>query len=112
MDDEEENVFELPDMTELPLDECCICGEQPVTALIRIDQEPFPFCGKCDHRSAFLQRGQALKWPDLRIEGVTGDYAMDGSPQAYALTVLQGTDERVCELLDALDEYESQAKAS
>lgn len=90
----------------MPLDECCICLEQPVMVLVRIEQESFPFCGKCELRSTFLQRGQLRGWPALRIEGITGKYAIDDTPQGWVFTSLFGTNERIIELLDALDEHE------
>lgn len=93
----------------VPLDECCICLGQPVTVVVSIESEQFPFCAGCDYRAALLQRGQAASWPALRIEGITGTYALDGDAQAYVLSALQGTDDRVVELLDALDEYEQNA---
>lgn len=85
-----------------PLNECCICLEKPVVAIVAIQSEQYPFCGQHDHRSTFLNRGQEYRWPALRIPGT---YAVSGDAQAYALTALQGSDERVLELLEALEEH-------
>lgn len=90
----------------LALDECCICGAQPVAQTVHIQTEYYPFCAGCEHRATFLQRGQQHNWPALRVEGLTGTYALTGDVQTWAITALVGTDERVVELLDALDEYE------
>lgn len=90
----------------VPLHECCVCLGQPVKAILSIETERFPFCEECEHRSTLLQRGQRLHWPAVRIDGRTGKYSLENSAQAYVFTAIQGTDERVVELLDALDEYE------
>lgn len=109
--------FPMPDLDTfdpegpVPLHECCICLGQPVNAIIAIEAVQFPFCKNCEHRSTLLQRGQRLCWPAVRIAGVTGKYSLDNSAQAYVLTAIQGTDERVIELLDALDEYEQREAA-
>lgn len=95
----------------VPLHECCICLAQPVKAIVRIENESFPFCAGCDYRAMLLQRGQTANWPALRIEGGTSTYAVSGGAQAYVLTALQGTDDRVVELLSALDEYEASRSA-
>ena len=90
---------------------CQLCSRKRLVVRVTIDRQPYAFCHQHEHRGLFLQRGQANGWPALRIEGVTGIYAIDSDVGAYFLTAICGTDERVVELLDALDEYE-QKKAS
>jgi len=96
----------------VPLHECCICLGQPVVAIIHIETEHYPFCKDCEHRSTLLQHGQRHHWPAVRIDGRTGKYSLDNTAQAYVLTVIQGTDERVIELIDALGEWESAQQKS
>jgi len=91
-----------PDTRRIPKDVCCICGEQPVKCL---DEFGYPFCAGCDHRYHLLQIGRQYSWPALRYDG----YALDGDMQAYLLTVICGTDERVFALLEALGELEEAA---
>lgn len=99
-----------PDLTDIAEDECCICGSLEIKT---VDPFGYPFCEACDIRAWFLARGRATGWPALRIDGVTGKYAIDNSDESWVLTALCGTIERVAELFDALDEYEaSQRKAS
>lgn len=89
----------------VPLEECCICLADSVM-LVSVQTEVYPFCEGCSHRSTFLLRGRALGWPALRIEGITGTYAIDHDVQAWVFNALQATDERIVELTDALDEHE------
>jgi hypothetical protein len=86
----------------IPLNECCVCLSEDVKQIVAIETERFPFSGAHDHRSTFLKRGQEYRWPALRIPGT---YAVSGDAQAYVLTAIQGNDERVMALLDALDEH-------
>lgn len=90
---------------------CQMCSKKRLVVRVTIDRQTYAFCHQHEHRGLFLQRGQANGWPALRIEGVTGTYAIDSDIGAYFLTAICGTDERVVELLDALDD-EEQKKAS
>jgi len=103
-------------------DECCKCGKPMRSAeeaaefpeeeseeemfSVQLKTTTYLFCSAHELRGMFLQRGLAHNWPALRIEGVTGRYAIDHDWEAWMLTAICGTDERVVELLDALDEYE------
>lgn len=96
----------------IPLDRCCACLRKPVKTLVDIQTEHYPFCAGCEHRASLLSRGKKHGWPALRIDGVTGKYALGNDAQAYVLTATSGTGERVVELIDALDEYEQQQPPS
>lgn len=104
------NPFDFLEIEDLPEDECCMCAEPEVAANVRIGTQTYAFCTPHEHRCQFLQRGQSRDWPALRTEGVTGTYALDSDWEAWFLTAMCGTDERVVELLDALDEYEEAQK--
>ena len=99
-----------PDTRRIPKRECCICLSRDVTIT---DPFGYPFCAQHEYRAQFLAWGRAHNWPDLRIEGITGTYAIEGDVSAYLLTVFCGTDERIAELMDALYELDqAQEKAS
>lgn len=85
---------------------CCLCSKKRLVVRVTIDRQTYGFCPVHEHRGTLLERGQVRNWPSLRIEGVTGTYAMDSDCEAWLLTAISGTDERVVELLDALDEHE------
>lgn len=96
-----------PDTSQIPEDECCICCLDEV---VITDPFGYPFCQQHEGRATFLAWGRAHNWPDLRIEGLTGTYAIEGDVSAYLLTCFCGTDERVAELLDALYELNEQGQ--
>lgn len=101
---------EYPNTSQIPEDECCICGSYDIACA---DPFGYPFCGEHDHRAELLKRGRKHNWPALRVVGKTCTYAIDNDVESYLLTVLCGTDDRVFELIEAIDEYEeNQAKAS
>lgn len=100
------DLFDVPE-TEPPFpDECCKCGCEEIALNVYLKPHTYPFCHGCENRGSLLSRGKERGWPALRIEGVTGTYALDSDWEAYFLTAICGTDERVVELLDALDAYE------
>lgn len=92
---------ETPDTSLLDPDECCICCEP----MKYMDPFGYPFCGQCDHRYELLRLGRALNWPALRNNG----YAIDNDMQAYLLSMICGTDERVFALIEALGDLEEKA---
>lgn len=100
--------FDLPVTEGVPLDECCKCAEPDVAISVYIKPHTYPFCHECEPRGQLLQTGKEQNWPYLRIEGITGTYALDSDWEAYFLTAICGTNERVIELLDALDELKAQ----
>lgn len=100
------NPFDFLEVEDLPDNRCCLCSKKRLVVRVAIDRQVYAFCHLHEHRGQFLQRGKAARWPALRIEGVTGTYALDSDPGAYCLTAICGTDERVVELMDALDELE------
>lgn len=102
------DIFDGPITEGVPLDECCKCAEPDVVITAYIKPHSYPFCPECEPRGQLLQEGRGQGWPALRIEGRTGTYALDSDWEAYFLTAICGTNERVVELLDALDELKAQ----
>lgn len=101
-----QDIFDVPEAEGVPLDECCKCAAPEVAITVYLKPHAYPFCHECEPRGHLLQLGKERGWPALRIEGVTGTYALDSDWQAWFLTAICGTNERVIELLDALDEWE------
>lgn len=103
--------FDFLEVEDVPSDECCKCAEPEVAVSVQIGDQVYAFCSAHDCRGLFLQRGKSACWPALRIQGTTGTYAIDSDVGAWMLTALCGTDERIVELLDALDAQEELEKA-
>lgn len=100
MDDEDDG---YPDTSKIPEDECCMCGSYEITVT---DPFGYPFCEHHEQQADFLAKGRANNWPALQINGITGKYAIDNDLEAWLFNAFFATDERIVELLDALDEYE------
>lgn len=98
---------EYPDTRDIPEDECCICGSYDVKIL---DPFGYPFCEQHEHRAWFIARGRQNDWPALRIVGKTGTYAIPDGVEDWLIDAFAATDERIVELLDALDEYEERLR--
>lgn len=91
-----------PDTSEIAEDECCVCGSYKVSVVAPFG---YPFCGGHSHRAMLIQGGYDYHWPALHIEGITGTYALEGDQEAWLFNAFCATDERIVELLDALEEY-------
>ena len=101
------NLFDGPITEGVPTQECCKCTQDDIAIRVALPPQTYAFCRDCEYRGALLRRGKAAGWPALRIQGITGTYALDSDWEAWFLTAICGTDERVVELLDALDEWEA-----
>lgn len=91
---------------------CALCSKKRLVVRVTLSGQVYGFCAAHEHRGMLMQRGQQRHWPALRIVGMTGTYALDSDWEAYLLTALCGTDDRVIELLDALDALDERMKAS
>jgi hypothetical protein len=96
---------ETPDTSNIAEDECCICGG----SVSAIDPFGYPFCAEDIDRAEFLSLGRQHHWPAL---DTPQHYSIDHSLQAWLLTALAGTQERVIALLDALDEYTAEKESN
>ena len=92
-----------PDLSELPDDECCICGSY--SANFRASYG-YLFCSEHVYRGVFIDRGKEYHWPALRIQTDTAVYAIDHDQEAWLFNAFCATDERIVALLEALDTYE------
>lgn len=93
-----------PDTSLIPQNKCCICGHSRGLAVR--DPLGYPFCGAHNHRAYLLSWGRSHHWPAIRTSREINNYALDQDMQAWLLTALFGTDERVFALIEASEEYD------